>query len=218
MKTDNQIRQDVMEEIEWDPMLHSTEIGVTVNNGIVTLSGHVNSYLKKINAEKAVKRVRDVKAVAIDLDVRLGFESQRNDTEIAKAAVDALKWNASVPDDKIKVLVDKGWVTLEGQVDWQYQKSAAERTVHAMTGVRGVSNRLTIKQTANPVTIKDRIRKALERNADIEAARIHIEADGNKVTLKGNVNSWNERKIAEQAAWSSPGVTAVEDNLMISFL
>jgi len=215
MKSDNQIQDDVMEEIRWDPILDKSDIGVSVNDGIVTLSGHVNNYMKKISAEKAAKRVKDVKAVAMDVDVRLGYEQQRNDTEIASAALNAIKWDTSVPDDKLKVSVEDGRITLEGQLTWQYQKNAAEQAVRSLNGVKGVINSITISQPVNTAVIKDKIRTALERYADVEAARIRIETNGNKVTLKGSVNSWTERRIAEQAAWSSPGVISVEDNLLI---
>jgi osmotically-inducible protein OsmY len=215
MKSDNQIQDDVMEEIRWDPILDKSDIGVSVNDGIVTLSGHVNNYMKKISAEKAAKRVKDVKAVAMDVDVRLGYEQQRNDTEIASAALNAIKWDTSVPDDKLKLSVEDGRITLEGQLTWQYQKNAAEQAVRSLNGVKGVINSITISQPVNTAVIKDKIRTALERNADVEAARIRIETNGNKVTLKGSVNSWTERRIAEQAAWSSPGVISVEDNLLI---
>ena len=215
MKTDEQIQKDVMEEISWEPQLDATEIGVAVHNGVVTLSGNVNTYLKKLAAERAAKRVKGVLGVAMDIEVRLGIDNQRNDTEIATAAVQALKWHTSVPEDKIRVAVEDGWITLEGQVRWQYQKTAAVDAVHSLTGVKGVTNLISLMQTVDTAAIKDKIRKALERNADVEASRIKVEASGNKVVLRGKVNSWNERRIVENVAWATPGVTAVEDDLLI---
>jgi osmotically-inducible protein OsmY len=215
MKTDEQIQKDVMEEISWEPQLDATEIGVAVHNGVVTLSGNVNTYLKKLAAERAAKRVKGVLGVAMDIEVRLGIDNQRNDTEIATAAVQALKWHTSVPEDKIRVAVEDGWITLEGQVRWQYQKTAAVDAVHSLTGEKGETNLITIMQTVDTAAIKDKIRKALERNADVEASRIKVEASGNKVVLRGKVNSWNERRIVENVAWATPGVTAVEDDLLI---
>lgn len=215
MKSDNQIQLEVMEEIGWDPMLNANDIGVSVRDGVVTLSGNVTSYPKKLAAEKAAKRIKDVRGVAMDLEVRLGFENQRNDTEIARAAVDALRWSSVVPDEKVKVKAEDGWITLEGEVPWQFQKVAAFNAVHHLVGVKGVSNLITLSQTVNIANVQNNIRKALERNADIEANRIRIGAKGSTVTLSGAVNSWTERSIAERAAWSSPGVTTVNDELLI---
>jgi osmotically-inducible protein OsmY len=215
MKTDNQIQRDVMDELGWEPILESSRIGVAVHHGVVTLSGSLNNYLKKVTAEKAARRVKDVKGVAMDIEVRLGNEDQRTDTEIAEAAVNALRWNNAVPDDKIQVKVDNGWVTLTGDVKWQYQRRAAEDVVHSLTGIRGITNLIRMVPPVNTVLVRDSIRRALERNADVEASRIDIETNGNQVILKGKVHSWNERTIVENAAWSSPGVTAVQDDLLI---
>lgn len=196
-------------------MLSANELGVAVHNGVVTLSGNVTSYLKKLTAEKAALRVKNVKAVVLDIEVRLGSESRRNDTEIATAAVSALQWNSAVPNQKIQVKVENGWVTLEGTTDWHYERTAAENSVHHLTGVTGITNLIRIIPPVNSTVVRENIRKALERNADVEAARIDVMTSGSEVILTGKVGSWAERKIAEQAAWSSPGVASVEDALLI---
>lgn len=216
MRSDSEIQKDVMDELRWEPMLNAAEIGVAVRDGVVTLSGTVRNYLTKLQAEKAAQRVRDVKAVAMDIEVALQTEHQYSDTEIAEAAVSTLKWNTAVPDDMISLKVDNGWVTLTGKVRWQYQKVAAAKAIQALAGVKGVKNLIALLPAVNAAVVKDNIRMALERNADVEASRVRIDADGSKVTLSGYVNSWNERRIVENAAWSSPGVTIVEDDLMIS--
>lgn len=205
-----------MDELKWEPILNASEIGVAVKDGVVTLSGNVNTYNKRISAENAAKRVRDVKAVAMDIEVRLSPLSKRNDAEIATAVVDSLKWNNVVPDEKIKVTVDGGHVTMEGEVDWQYQKDAANNAIKYITGVTGITNFIRIKPRINTVLVKDNIKKALERNADVVADKIDVETLGHTVTLKGKARSWNERIIAERAAWSSPGVLDVKDELVIA--
>lgn len=215
MRTDNQIQRDIMDELSWEPMLNATQIGVAVHHGVVTLSGIVDSYLKKTAAERAARSVKDVKGVAMDVEVRLGTESLRTDTEIAEAAVHALMWNSAVPAGRIQVKVDNAWVTLTGELAWHYQRKAAEDAVHSLTGVRGISNLIRMVPPVNAVLVRDNVRRALERHADVEASHIEIETDGNKVILKGRVHSWNERTIVENAAWSAPGVNAVEDELMI---
>ena len=216
MKTDHQLQNDVMEELRWDPMLNASEIGVAVKNGVVTLSGYVDSYSKKLAAEKAAKRVKGVSAVAEDIEVRVGDDGQRNDTELAAAVLEALKWNTDVPHDRLKIKVENGWVTLEGTADWQYQKDAATRAVNNIIGIKGVSNLTSITPRVNTFIVEINIRKALQRSADVEAQNIAVEARGNKVILKGKARSWTERKEVERAAWSSPGVVEVEDELVIA--
>ncbi len=216
MKPDKELLEDVIDELKWDPILHATEIGVTVKNGIITLSGQVNSYSKKLAAENAVKRVKDVRGLAEEINVKLSIAGQRTDAEIAQAAVSALKWNDSVPDDKIKVKVENGWVTLEGESEWQFEKDAAGSVVECLTGVKGMTNLVSIKPRINIPVIRESIKRALERSADVEAARITIETQGNKIILKGKARSWSERNQVERTAWSAAGVMAVEDELVIA--
>lgn len=205
-----------MDELKWDPILTASEIGVSVKNGVVTLSGYVNSYSKKIAAENAAKRVKGVSTIAEDINVRLGLDDERTDTEIAEAALDALKWNVNVPDDKIKIKVENGWVMLEGDADWQYQKDTAANAVRDIAGVKGVSNLIMLSPKADVSVVEKNIRRALQRSADIEANNIDISTVGNKVIIKGKARSWAERREIERAAWSSPGVTEIEDDLLIT--
>jgi len=206
----------VENELKWEPSVNEAHIGVSVKEGVVTLTGHVPSYAEKYAAEKAAKRVYGVKAVADELDVKLPGSSKRTDEDIAAACVTALKSNYSVPQDKIKAVVNSGWVTLEGEVEWQYQKEAAYNAVRYLTGVTGVSNNITIKAHVSPKDVKNKIVAAFHRNADIDARRIDIEARDGKVILRGNVRSWMERDEAQRAAWAAPGVTAVENNIVVT--
>lgn len=212
--TDKQIQEDVMKELGWDPEVDSAEIGVAVEDGIVTLSGEVESYWSKRAAEKAVKRVKGVKGIAQDIIVRYpGME--RTDADIADAAVNSIKWNTSLPEGKVMVRVESGWVTLEGEVEWEFQRNAAEHVVEKLKGVKGVSNMITIKPKIQASIVKSTIKNALERAADIEANRIEVETDGNKVILRGKVRTWAERKEVQRAAWSAPGVYSVENYLTL---
>lgn len=216
MKNDQQLQEDVMDELKWDPILNAAEIGVSVKHGVVTLSGYVNSYSKKVAAEHAAKRVKGVSAVAEDIDVRLGLDDERNDTEIAEAALEALKWNSNIPNEHIQIKAENGWITLEGEAEWQYQKDAAANAVRDITGVRGISNLIMLTPKIDTTVIEKNIRRALQRSADIEANNIDIKTIGNKVILKGKARSWAERNEIERAAWSSPGVTEIEDELLIT--
>lgn len=215
MKTDAQLKQDVTAELAWDPAINATQIGVAVDQGVVTLTGHLPTYAEKQAVEHALKRVSGVKAFALELDVKLSPEHRRSDTEIAQAAESALKWHALVPDDLIQLKVEKGWVTLSGEVPWDYQRVAAEKSVRALTGVMGVTNAITL--TSRPATahVADRIREALVRHAQREARDIQIEVSGGQVTLRGTVDSWDDRKVAQGAAFSAPGVTHLINDLRI---
>jgi osmotically-inducible protein OsmY len=215
MKTNVELQKDVMEELRWEPMLNAAEIGVAAKNGVITLTGTVDSYSKKLSAERAAKRVAGVKAVAEDIMVKLPGSNQRTDAEIAQAALSALRWNTSVPDRKIKLKVEDGWIFLEGEVDWQFEKDAARLAVTDLLGVRGVTNSIELKPEISIPLIKDNIKKALERNAALEAGNIKVETFDHKVVLKGTVHTWTERNEAEKAAWSAPGVISVEDELLV---
>ncbi len=215
MRTDLEIQKDVMEELKWAPLLKATEIGVAVKDGVVTLSGTVDSYTKKMEAEKAAKRVTGVKAIAEEIEIKFFSSSIKNDTEIARTIADSLRWHSSVPEDKIKVKVEGGWVTLEGEVDWDYQKGAAENAIINLTGVKGINDLMTVKPQVVAKDVKQKIAAAFHRNATIDSEKINIEIAGNKATLKGVVRSWAERDDAEDAVWNAPGISSVDNQLEI---
>ena len=217
MRTDSKIKEDVLEELAWQPNIDETQIGVVVDNGIVTLSGTVDSYSKKITAEKAAKSVFGVRAVAEDIKVQYGTSYQKTDSEIAKATADALKWNTSVPEDKINIKVEDGWVYLSGAVMWDYQKQAAKKTVEKLAGVKFVSNTISIEQPVKPIDIKNRITKAFKRSADIDAKNVTVAVDGHTVKLRGKVHSLAEKEDARKAAYFAPGVYKVENELEIVY-
>lgn len=214
--TDKEIQQAVLRELDYEPQVRSTEIGVAVKDGIITLSGNVDSYSNRYHAERAAKRVAGVKAIANDLEVHLSTSSERTDEDIARAAVRALEDRISVPRDQVKVTVSDGRITLEGDVAWQYQKEAAAAVVRHLLGVKGVSNLITIKPHVSPTEIRTKIEAALQRAAALDAQRITVEIEGSKVFLRGRVRAWAEREEAEQAAWRAPGVTQVENQITIA--
>jgi len=216
MKTDSELQQDVMNELQWEPMVKAAEIGVGVKDGAVTLSGYVDSFYKKWAAERAAARVFGVKAVAEELKVRLPGSLERSDEDIARAASDALEWNVAVPYEGIKVQVQDGLVTLSGKVDWWYQKDAAEDAVRKLVGVVMISNYITIKPAVKPEDVKVKIVSAFQRNALLDARRVTVEAHGGKVILRGSVRNWAEKEQVEQAAWAAPGVSEVESHILFS--
>jgi osmotically-inducible protein OsmY len=216
-RTDAQIQSDVLAELKWEPRVQPNEIGVAVKNGVVTLAGWVDSYTKRWAAEDAAHRVRGVKAVANDIEVRLSSADERTDADIAAAAVRALEWDAFIPVDKVDVTVSKGWVTLKGEVEWQYQKQDAERVIRRLTGVTGLTNLITVKPRVAASELKEKIEKALVRSVETDAKRITVEVDGDAVILKGTVKSWAEREEAEREAWAAPGVASVDNRITIAF-
>jgi len=218
IRSDEDIRAEVIEELEWDRRVQSNEIGVAVKDGIVTLTGWVDSYFKKMAAEEAALRVPSVKAVANDIEVRLPAFPERTDADIAAAVVNAIKWDAAIPANKVEVTVSQGWVTLKGEVDYYFQKIDAERAARRIAGVKGVSNLITVKPHPLPSDLRQNIEKALIRNAETDAKRITIEVQGSKVILRGTVRSYAEKQAAEDTAWSAPGTTEVDNRIVVSLI
>jgi osmotically-inducible protein OsmY len=213
---DMQVRQDVIDELEFEPSVEGANIGVAVEDGVVTLTGHVSSYAEKLTTERAARRVKGVRAIAQEIEVRYPSEKKTADDEIAKRALSILKWDTMVLQDAVEITVQKGWVTLAGEVNWQYQRQAAEDVVWKLSGVTGVTNSITLKPSIHVSDIKKKIEDALARHAQIEAQAIRVSIwDGNKVALEGKVDSWNERVAAQNAAWSVAGVQLVDDRLTI---
>jgi osmotically-inducible protein OsmY len=215
MRTDAELQRAIQDELDFEPSVIATDIGVTVKEGIATLFGTVSSYAAKWAAERAAERVSGLRALAKDLTVKLRGDSERSDADIAAAALHALAWDVQVPDTKLQVEVQKGFVTLKGEVDWNYQREAAAYDVRKLTGVVGVGNQITLPATASAKEVRSKIESALQRRAVKDARRVTVEADGGTVILRGEVHCWGEREDAEQAAWAAPGVSEVQDQIRI---
>ncbi len=215
MRTDSQLQLDVMEELKWEPGVDHEHIGVSVASGVVSLAGTVRSYAEKLLAEKTVRHVKGVRAVADDLLVRHDWQPKTSDSEIAKRIADLLEWDPLVPRDRIEVTVDDGAVKLTGSVNWHYQKNQAFEDVSKISGVVQIDNLIEVAPTVPPADIRERIEKAFERQADLEAEKISVQTDSGQVTLTGHVSSWEKRNLAERAAWAAPGVTRIEDKLVV---
>lgn len=213
---DLSLRDSVLKELEFEPSLDAAHIGVAVDDGVVTLTGHVDSYAEKLTAERVVQRVKGVRGIAQNLDVRFRSDKKTSDDEIAKRALDIIAWDTTVPDEKVHVRVQKGWITLSGDVDWYFQRDAAEAAVRKLSGVTGITNAIMVKPQVRPADIKKRIEDALKRNAELEAEQIRVTVSGSHVTLQGKVKAWHERTVAERAAWATPGVSVVEDRLALA--
>ncbi|MFM9917247.1 MAG: BON domain-containing protein [Rhizobacter sp.] len=218
MKTDMQLQQDVLDELTWEPSVHAAQIGVEVKNGVVTLAGEVSSYTEKLNAERAAQRVNGVKALAVEMKVKLSAFGERTDADIAASAKNILGWTSSPPADAIKVLVEGGWLTLSGEVEWQYQRQDAADSVRYLSGVIGVSNQIAIKPalSAKAAVVKSEIEAALRRISIADARKISVAVLGSEVTLTGTVDSWDERNMAANSAWGMPGVRNVIDSLTLA--
>ncbi|MET3109065.1 osmotically-inducible protein OsmY [Oxalobacteraceae bacterium GrIS 2.11] len=216
MKTDDQVKQEVNAELNWEPSVHAAQIGVAVKDGVVTLTGHVNNYTEKLHAVRAVQRVSGAQAIAVELDVKLNGDSRRDDADIARTARNVLDWVSILPLESVMVVVEEGWITLSGKVEWQYQRVAAKTAVQHLMGVTGVTNEISIDPISSPSVVKADIEAALLRSAQADAKHIHVEVNGKDVTLTGTVHSWSERDSVRHSAWNSPGVRTVTDNLIVS--
>ncbi len=218
MKTNSELQKDVQDAIKWEPLLNAAEIGVTAKDGIITLTGVVNSFAKKSEAESAAKNVAGVKAVVEKIELKFGTDwTKKDDNEIATEVLNAIKWNWEVPNDKLKVKVEKGWITLEGELSWNFQKEAAKNAVKNLLGVTGVSNNITIKAESHDAVEEKAVEDALARNWSINDRNIHVKADGKKVTLTGTVSSWYQKDEAGRIAWNAPGVWTVDNKLEVEY-
>jgi osmotically-inducible protein OsmY len=217
MKTDKQLQQDVIAELSWEPSVNAAHIGVEVSNGVVTLAGHVTNYAEKFNAERAVQRVAGVKALATEMDVKLAGTSKRNDSELAAAAEAALQSATYFSPNEVKIKVESGWITLSGDVEWDYQRQNSVAAVRHLLGVIGVTDQIAIKPKLSSILVKSEIEAALKRRARTDAQKISVDIQGSDVTLTGSVHSWSERDLARESAWSTPGVRNVVDKMTVSY-
>ena len=215
MESDIGLKKAVLNELGWDPSVNASRIGVSMEGGIATLSGEVESYAEKVAALHAASRVFGVRGVADEIKVRLPDYNERTDADIARSAANALAWTATVPPDCVKVVVEDGWLTLEGEVNWQFEREAAEAAVRSLRGIVGISNDITVRPMVDKIEVKNRIEDALERHAQIDAQKVKVETKGTKIILRGKVSSCFERKEAERISWATPGVTEVEDELIV---
>jgi osmotically-inducible protein OsmY len=216
MKTDTQLQQDVIAELKWEPSVHAAQIGVLVKDGVVTLEGEVGNYAEKWHAERAAQRVAGVQALAVGLTVKLSNLGQRTDSDIARSAQTVLSWISGFPTDQIKIMVENGWLTLSGEVEWQYQKEAAADSLRYLVGVIGVSDQIALKARASSMAVKADIEAALKRRAQAESQDIEVSVNEGEVTLTGTVHSWAERELARHSAWGTPGVREVVDKMALA--
>lgn len=217
MKTDSQLQQDVMAELKWEPSVHAAQIGVEVKDGVVTLAGEVSSFAEKWNAERAAQRVQGVKALAVEMNVKLSGMGMRTDADIAESAKNILSWSSAFPDNAVKVLVEGGWLTLSGEVEWQYQRQSAADSLRHLAGVTGVSNQIAIKPMLSATAVKTDIESALKRRATSDSKAITVSVNGDEVTLGGSVKSWSERDLATRSAWGTSGVRHVVDKMNLVY-
>lgn len=215
MKTDIQLQKDILDELAWDPAVNATDVGVIVKDGVVTLTGHLTNYAEKYAAERAAQRVSGIKALAVEIEVRLSPSYKRSDSDIAAVAQRALDDNVAVPPNCIQPKVENGWITLNGEVEWDYQRKAAERSVRDLFGVVGITNLVKIKSKVTPDYVEKNIHDALVRQAEQEAKQVQVKVEGSCVTLHGKVHSWSERRAVQGAAWSAPGVSTVVNELKV---
>lgn len=215
MRTDQKIKEEVIQELEWEPNIDATGIGVAVRDGVVTLSGRVGTYYEKLLAEKAVSRVRGVKAVVENIRTEVSQQNIRSDENIADAALNHLRSHSQIPFETITLKVEDGFITLEGEVEWNFQKEAAQKAIQFLTGVKGVKNDIRIKASSQPADIREKIKNSFQRNALLDADHIKVKVDGHKIILSGYVQSWIEKKQAEKIALYAPGITSVENNILV---
>ena len=217
MKTDNALQLDVIAELKWEPSVNASNVGVEVKDGIVTLAGHVDTYAEKWDAERAAQRVSGVKAIAVEMDVKLSGSNKRTDADIARSAINVLEWTTSVPKDTVKIKVEKGWLTLSGEVEWEYQRQSAADGVRYLMGATGISDQIVIKPKISTDAVRSDIEAAMKRRAQKDSRQISVSIDGHEVKLGGSVHSWAEKNLANHSAWGTPGVRNVVDNMTVAY-